>query len=120
MANLLEREGSVIALVDWELAYVGNPRGDIAYHLYMDGRYAAVAGRRLSGLPDADSTWRRWEDRTGLEASDRRYWAMYATTFMAITATWAMRLAYGFDPSQIERANPIIADIEAVLAKAVP
>ena len=118
MANLLERDGRVVALVDWELAHVGNPRGDIAYHLYMDGRYAALTGRRLDGLPDADATWLRWEQHTGLDASDRHYWTIYAATFMAITATRAMHLAYGFGRSEIENANPIIPDIDALLEEA--
>jgi aminoglycoside phosphotransferase (APT) family kinase protein len=120
MANLLQRDGKVLALVDWELAYVGNPRGDIAYHLYMDGRYATVAGRRLDGLPDADTTWRRWAQRTGLAATDRRYWAIYGSTFMAITATRAMRTVHGFDPADIEVINPIVPDIEAFLEEAAP
>ena len=115
MANLLERDGEVLALVDWELAHVGNPRGDIAYHLYLDGRYAAVAGRRLGGLPDADATWRRWEERTGLAADDRRYWEVYAATYMAITATRAMRLDHGFEAADVEAGNPIIPDIEILL-----
>jgi aminoglycoside phosphotransferase (APT) family kinase protein len=115
LANVLERRGAVVALVDWELASVGNPRADIAYHLYLDGRYANVAGRRLDGLPDADATWRGWEERTGLDASDRGYWTAYAATYMAITATRAMRLGYGFDACDIEGANPIVADLEALL-----
>jgi aminoglycoside phosphotransferase (APT) family kinase protein len=114
MANLLERNGTVVALVDWELAHVGNPRGDIAYHLYMDGRYASFRGGRLEGLPTADATWARWEERTGLLASDRPYWKLYAATFMAITATRAMRLGYGFEAGDIEAANPIVADLEGL------
>jgi aminoglycoside phosphotransferase (APT) family kinase protein len=120
MANLLARDGRVVALVDWELAHVGNPRSDIAYHLYLDGRYATVAGRRLEGLPDAVSTWQRWEHHTGLAATDRRYWTIYGTASMAITATRAMRLGHGFEASDIEAVNPMVADIEAFLNETAP
>lgn len=120
MANLLARGGNVVALVDWELAQVGNPRGDIAYHLYLDGRYASVAGRRLDGLPDAATTWRRWEGRTGLAATDRRYWEVYGATSFAITATRAMRLGHAFDPRDIEIVNPMIPDLGAFLEDAAP
>jgi aminoglycoside phosphotransferase (APT) family kinase protein len=117
MANLLERDGKVAALIDWELAHIGNPRADIAYHLYLDGRYATVAGRRLEGLPDADTTWRRWEDRTGLIANERRYWELYAATYMAITATRAMRLSHGFGAADVEANNPIIPDVVALIGE---
>lgn len=115
MANLLAQDGTVVALVDWELAYVGNPRGDIAYHLYMDDRYTRVTGRRLDGLPDAEATWRRWEIHTGLIASDRRYWTCYAATFIAVTATRALRLVHRFDADAVETLNPFISDLKAFI-----
>jgi aminoglycoside phosphotransferase (APT) family kinase protein len=115
MANLIERDGAVVALVDWELANVGNPRADIAYHLYMDGRFSRVAGRRLSGLPTADETWRRWEERSGLAATDRTYWTVFAALIISITATRSMRIDYGFEPGDIEALNPFAADFELLL-----
>ena len=115
MANLIERNGAVVALVDWELANVGNPRADVAYHLYMDGRFARVAGRRLSGLPTVDQTWRRWEERSGLAATDRDYWTVFAALIISITATRSMRVDHGFAPGDIEAMNPFAADIERLL-----
>ena len=115
MANLIERDGEVVALVDWELANVGNPRADIAYHLYMDGRFARVAGWRLSGLPTGDETWRRWEERTGLTATDRTYWTVFAALIISVTATRAMRIDYGFEPGAIEGLNPFAADVALLL-----
>ena len=97
MANLVERDGKVAALVDWELAHLGNPRGDIGFHLYMDSLFAVFAGQRLTGLPTGEATWERWERRTGLEVSDPHYWRTYGACAMAITATCAMRLDLGFD-----------------------
>src|SRR5205085_12209687 len=114
----LERDAAGVARGGGELAHVASRRGHIAYDLYMDGRYASAAGRSLDGLPAAEETWRRWGQRTGRQASDRRYWEIYAATFIAIIATRAMHLAYGFDTSDIERANPIIPDIETFLEEA--
>jgi aminoglycoside phosphotransferase (APT) family kinase protein len=115
MANLLEDDGRVLALVDWELANVGNPHADIAYHLYMDGRFARVAGRRLSGLPTPDETWRRWEHRSGIEATDRSYWSVFAALVISTTATRSMRIDHGFDPGDIEALNPFAAELELLL-----
>lgn len=112
MANIVERGGVVAALVDWELAHVGNPRGDVGYHLYMDRRYAAVAGRRLDGLPAADATWARWGARTGMTTTDRRYWEVFGAVVMSITTSRVMRLVYGLDPDDIEALNPFVADLQ--------
>ncbi len=118
MANLVERDGKVAALVDWELAHVGNPRGDIGFHLYMDSLFAVFAGRRLEGLPTDQATWERWERRTGLEASDFRYWKTYGACAMAVTATRAMRLDLGFDEADVELHNPMAQDVDGLLKEA--
>ena len=87
MANLIERDGSIGALVDWELAYVGNPCGDLGYHLFLDSRHATVAGHRLTGLPRPGETWRRWEARTGLTVQDPAYWEIFGAMVISVTAT---------------------------------
>jgi aminoglycoside phosphotransferase (APT) family kinase protein len=115
MANLVERDGKVAALVDWELAHVGNPRGDIGFHLYMDSLFAVFAERRLTGLPTGEATWERWERRTGLEVSDPHYWRTYGACAMAITATRAMRLDLGFDEADAEPNNPMAQDVDMLL-----
>ena len=115
MANLVERHGKVAALVDWELAHLGNPRGDIGFHLYMDSLFAVFAGRRLSGLPTGEATWERWERRTGFEVADPHYWRTYGACAMAITATRAMRLDLGFDEADVESGNPMAQDVDGLL-----
>ena len=112
MANVLERNGRTAALVDWEVVHVGNPRGDLAYHLYLDGRYARVTGQRLEGLPSHEDTWHRWEDRTGLAAGNTGYWQLFAATWFAVTATRMMVAVHGMDAETIEAINPMIPDVE--------
>jgi aminoglycoside phosphotransferase (APT) family kinase protein len=115
MANLVERDGKVAALVDWELAHVGNPRGDIGFHLYMNSLFAVFAERRLTGLPSSEATWERWERRTGLEVSDPHYWRTYGACAMAITATRAMRLDLGFHEADVEPNNPMAQDVDMLM-----
>ena len=115
MANLLERDGEVMALVDWELAHVGDPRGDLAYHLYMDARYAASTGTRLEGLPSADDTWQRWADGTGLAVGDPHYWTVFAALFIAVTASRSIRFALGSATADVEAMNPFVPDIARLI-----
>ena len=116
MANLLEREGNVVALLDWELAYVGNPCGDIGYHLYLDGVYSTTAGRRLDGLPDKESTWARWERSTGRTVENRHYWEVFGALIISVTATRAIKLAVASGSLAAaacdEERNPFALDLE--------
>jgi aminoglycoside phosphotransferase (APT) family kinase protein len=116
MANLIEREGEVVALIDWELAYIGNPQGDVGYHLYLDSRYGTLAGGRLDGLPSPDETWRRWEQRSGIAVADPRYWTAYGALVIAITATRALRLVHNLAAADVERRNPFVADLHRLIA----
>ncbi|WP_163549034.1 phosphotransferase family protein [Candidatus Frankia nodulisporulans] len=115
LANLIVDGETPVALVDWELAHVGNPRGDLAYKLYLDDRYARIAGARPSGLPSAARTWRRWARRTGFTLGDTRYWEIYAATFMAVTTTRAFRVIRGTAEADIERLHPSLPDLERLL-----
>jgi len=111
LANVIVVDSEVAALVDWELAHIGNPRADIAYHLFRDRQFAVAAGTRLSGLPTAQDTWRRWEEGTGLHRGDTRYWEVFAALIISITASRAMRLTFGLGAADTEALNPFAVEL---------
>ncbi|MCM3882158.1 phosphotransferase family protein [Frankia sp. R82] len=117
LANAIVDGDTIVALVDWELAHVGNPRGDLAYKLYLDDRYARIAGGRPTGLPTAEQTWRRWAQRTGFTIGDTRYWELFAATFMAVTSTRAFRLLRGTAEAEVESIHPSLVDLERLLSE---
>ena len=89
MANALVRGGEVVALVDWEIAYLGNPAADIGYAVNNVNWLVHATGTRLDGIPTADETWDRWESLTGrrVPAADRRYWERFGALVITVTAT---------------------------------
>jgi aminoglycoside phosphotransferase (APT) family kinase protein len=62
IGNVMERDGAIVAVFDWELAHVGDPIEDIAYAglPLWRGR-----DRRISHLLEPEEYFERYEARTG-------------------------------------------------------
>ncbi len=89
LANGIVAGTEVLALVDFEVAYIGNPVADVGYHLFFDARHREQAERPL-GLPSPHETWARWSAATGRSIADRDYWTAFGAMVLCITATRAM------------------------------
>lgn len=60
------KDGTVRALLDWEMAYLGDPVSDLAFFLLLDWVDSEGYGiPRLEGTPDKSETVRRYEEITG-------------------------------------------------------
>jgi aminoglycoside phosphotransferase (APT) family kinase protein len=78
----------VRALVDFEVAYLGNPIADVGYSLFLERGHRRT-GDVLPGLPSETATWARWSAATGRELADLDYWTAFGATVIVITATRA-------------------------------
>ena len=77
---LFDGDGTLTAVLDWELATLGDPLADFSYlamqwAMPADGG-AGVAGLDLGalGIPTLEEIARRYSDRTGVEVADRLDW----------------------------------------------
>jgi len=69
----------IAAVLDWEMAVLGNPVQDIAWFNYLDATFAEGLGMpRLEGLPSYEDTVVRWEQASGCSASDYSYYLVFA------------------------------------------
>ncbi len=69
LSNLIYRGGDCVAVLDWEMARLGNPVQDVAYWLLMDHSLSEGIGvPRLEGLPDESETLSHWEHISGCRA----------------------------------------------------
>ena len=76
--DFLEQAG-VAAVLDWEMAVLGNPVQDLAWFNYLDATFAEGLGMpRLEGLPDYTDTVARWENASGYSARDYDYYQIFA------------------------------------------
>ena len=87
LVNGIVAGSEVAALVDFEVAYVGNPIADVGYSLFLERSHSHTAP--LPGLPSEAETWARWSEATGRELADLDYWMVFGATIIVVTATRA-------------------------------
>ncbi len=68
MGNVLYRreDRHVVAVMDWEMAFLGDPEADLSWYILLDWQHSAGAGLpRCEGTPEYEETIRRYEELTG-------------------------------------------------------
>jgi aminoglycoside phosphotransferase (APT) family kinase protein len=81
IGNMLYRETdySIMAVLDWEMAFLGDPEADLVWFIYIDNYLAEEYGMpRLAGLPSRDESVRRYEDFTGWKVKRYAYNEVFA------------------------------------------
>jgi aminoglycoside phosphotransferase (APT) family kinase protein len=92
--NMIFQEGRCVAVLDWEMATLGNPVQDLAWWLFLDRHHSEGLGApRLPGFPSRVETIADWEERTGLEARHVEYYEVFAAFRFAVIM---IRVAQGF------------------------
>ena len=83
-------DGSVAALIDWELAALGPPELDLAWWLYFDDLFSRRFGvARLDGLPTRDETIALYERASGRTVAHMAYYDIVVGLRMALVAVGA-------------------------------
>jgi aminoglycoside phosphotransferase (APT) family kinase protein len=83
-------DGSVNALIDWELAALGPSELDLAWWLYFDDLFSRRFGvDRLKGLPTRDETIAIWETAVGRKAEHLDYYDVVVALRMALVVVGA-------------------------------
>lgn len=83
-------DGSVAALIDWELAAIGPPELDMAWWLYFDDLFSRRFGvERLEGLPSREATIAIYEAASGRTLKDLDYYDIVVGLRMALVAVGA-------------------------------
>jgi aminoglycoside phosphotransferase (APT) family kinase protein len=80
IGNMIFRDSRCVAVLDWEMATLGNPVQDLAWYMYLDRHHCEGIGvPRLEGFPSAAETVAQWEALTGLVAVDSlSYYEVFA------------------------------------------
>ncbi len=90
-ANTMWRDdGSVAALIDWELAALGPPELDLAWWLYYDDLFSRRFGiARLDGLPTRDESIAIYEQASGRRLANMEYYDLVVALRTALIAVGA-------------------------------
>lgn len=81
LANQIFDGVKCVAVLDWEMARLGNPVQDLAWWLASDRCFSeGLELERLSGVPSAEATIAQWERSTGRRADHFDYYTILALT----------------------------------------
>jgi aminoglycoside phosphotransferase (APT) family kinase protein len=76
-------DGSVSAILDWELTALGPGEIDLAYWLYFDEHWCQIfKAKRLDGLPTRDEVIAIYEQAAGRKVSDMKFYDVLASLRM--------------------------------------
>ena len=75
---LYDTEGCIHAILDWEMAHLGDPLEDLAWGINPVWRWAR--DERCGGLATRDEAIRIWEQSSGLRADPEalRWWEVFS------------------------------------------
>jgi aminoglycoside phosphotransferase (APT) family kinase protein len=108
----------VRALIDFEVAYMGNPAADIGYSLFVDEVERSSDGATSVVRRSPSETWARWSRATGRPLDHLDYWMAAGAAILTVTSTRWM-LWWGFaEASSVEALNPLVQRWEAVVGRA--
>ena len=72
--TMYDQNFDVIAVLDWEMAYLGDPESDLAWFLLADWQHSEGYGiPRLEGSPSREETIKRYEELTGFKVKNLFY-----------------------------------------------
>jgi aminoglycoside phosphotransferase (APT) family kinase protein len=92
--NIIYRDDKVAAALDWELAHIGPPEGDLAYFLLVDEVVAELNDvPRLPGLPDANETIAYYEAASAQPVKNLEFHSILQALKMAALLVLTVRLS---------------------------
>ncbi len=71
---IFDDNDEVVGVLDWEMAYLGNPEADLGWFLFMDWQHSEGYGiPRLAGFPSHEEIVSHWENSTGWKVENIFY-----------------------------------------------
>jgi aminoglycoside phosphotransferase (APT) family kinase protein len=101
IGNMLWRDFTPVAVLDWEMASLGAPEVDLAWMIFLHRFFQDMAERYgmpgLPGLLERNSAVRDYESASGRRARDVEYYEVFAALRFAIVSvrTSARAISYG-------------------------
>jgi len=109
----------VVGVLDWEMAYLGNPEEDLGWFTYFDWMLSEGWGTpRLEGFPNSEEIVSHWENVTGWKAENMFYHELLAAfKFGVITVKLAklMKANKAPMPEDYDTNNPSTQRLASLL-----
>jgi aminoglycoside phosphotransferase (APT) family kinase protein len=121
LANQMYRDGEVVAVLDWEMVALGDPRIDLGWWLFCDEVLTSGAGQeRLPGFPSREETVARWEELTGRSGEDLHWFLVFAALRFTVVMLRLGHLFHevGMIPESFGYDHAISTALDDLLAEA--
>ncbi len=121
LANQMFRDHEVVAVLDWEMVALGDPRIDLGWWLFCDEVLTSSAGQeRLPGFPSRDETVALWEELTGRSGADLHWFLVFAGLRFTVVMLRLGTLLHdmGVVPEPFGYDNDICRALDALLVDA--
>src|SRR5262245_5051912 len=94
LPNLMFREDRVVAVLDWEMAFLGDPEADIGWWCFLDwANNEGYGGPHLDGIPSKEETLARYAELTGRPVEHAHWHEVFAAfRYGVILARVAIRM----------------------------
>jgi aminoglycoside phosphotransferase (APT) family kinase protein len=120
LPNMIFQGDRCVAVLDWEMATIGEPEQDLAWWLFLDWHHSTGIGApRLAGFPSHDETLARCESLLGRPLRNLHYYAVFAAMRFAVimirVAQQMARLGLPEPAPDFERNNPCTHRIAELL-----
>ena len=85
VGNVIFRDSAPVAILDWEMANISDPRTDLAWWIWIDRCNSEGLGfERLAGLPTPREVYEQWRELTGRSIDGIAWFELFAVVRYAI------------------------------------
>lgn len=85
VGNVIWRDLAPVAVIDWEMANLGDPLQDVSWWFWIDYINSVGLGlERLGGLPELEQIYQHWHQLTGLPIDNTDYYDLFSVLRYAI------------------------------------
>ena len=98
IGNMIFDAGRCVAVLDWEMATLGNPEQDLGWWLFLDRHHSEGIGvPRLDGFPSRADTVARYEELTRRRVQHLEFYEVFAGFRFAVIMCRIAQMMIAFD-----------------------
>lgn len=113
--NIIYSDLKPVAVLDWELANIGNPLTDLAWYFWIDHTNSVGLGvEKMTGVPDYNEAYQRWSETTGLPIDDMPWYELFVQWRFAVIMEKKMIAMAKVDSNFADfpnHASPLVAPL---------
>jgi aminoglycoside phosphotransferase (APT) family kinase protein len=83
--NVIWKDLQPIAMIDWEIACIGDPLCDLTWWFWIDHcNSVGLGAEKMTGIPDYNDAYQEWHKLTGLPINNAAYFELFTIVRFAI------------------------------------